>query len=116
MEKRLRFLKAGKENEYQESILQSQLEFQKILARTTQLAADFMEFDQETFLASIEEAKENPETREILLRDVEQVRHRNDTENATHLTREKTKEIILEKIRMEFESEKKHAHLTPKSS
>ena len=35
MEKRLRLLKAGKENEYQEAILQSQLEFQKILARTT---------------------------------------------------------------------------------
>ena len=35
MEKRLKLLKAGKDNQYQESILQSQLEFQKILARTT---------------------------------------------------------------------------------
>ena len=45
LKKRLKLLKAKKDKEYKESILQTQLEFQKVAARTTQLAAEFIELD-----------------------------------------------------------------------
>ena len=47
--------------------------------------------------------------------DIESVRVRNDAVSAKTLTRDELKQITLEKIKMEFESEKRLAPYTPKS-
>ena len=78
LKNRIKLLKAKKEKEYKESILQTQLEFQKIAARTTQLAAEFIELDQQSFVASIKEAQAIPEMQAQLQKDVEMVRQRNE--------------------------------------
>ena len=67
-------MKAKKDKEYKESIFQTQLEFKKIAARTTQLAAEFIELDQQSFMASIKETQQIPEMAAQLAKDVEMVR------------------------------------------
>ena len=48
-----------------------------------------------------------------LKKDIEMVKERNEDYSPEPLTKEKIKEIVLEKLKLEIETEKKHAHLTP---
>ena len=79
------------------------------------MAAEFIELDSESFAGSIKEVQENPEYSQQFQKDVEQVRMRNDAVSAKKITRDELKQITLEKIKMEFESEKRLAPYTPKS-
>ena len=71
------------------------------------MAAEFIDLDEANFEASMKEAVQNPEIVKQMKEDDESVRVRVEKPRPNALTKEKAKEIVIQKIKMEFETEKK---------
>jgi len=105
-EKRLALLRKNRLREYGDCLNQTTDEFSRHLFEATKSAAEFIDLDEATYEASVEDVLRNEETSQQFRSDEEQVRLAVDTEGNELLTRERTKELIIEKINMEFESER----------
>jgi len=81
-------------------------EFGKMLFDVTKMAAEFLEFDPSTYEASVKECMSNSEHQQEWYEDEEQVRLDVDTEGNELLTRQRTKELIVEQKNMEWDMEK----------
>lgn len=80
--------------------------FQTANFEATKLAAEFIELDEENFEASMRQAAADPECAKMMHENDENVRLL--VEPVTDkLTKEKAKQILMEKTQMEFDAEKK---------
>ena len=104
---RIGHLKNKKYKDYEASLNTIAEEFGKLLFDVTKTGAEFIEVDEATFEASVRELMKDPDCEAEFYEDEETVRLSVETEGKELLSRERTKELIIEKIKMEFESEKK---------
>lgn len=106
-EERVGHLKNKNYKEYEASLNTISEEFGKLIFEVTKTGAEFIEVDEATFEASVRELMKDPDCEREFYEDEETVRLAVETEGKDLLSRERTKELIIEKIKMEFESEKK---------
>ena len=64
----------------------------------TKTSAEFLDIDEATYEASIRECVKNPDNAEEFEEDLEAVRLEVDTEGQELLPRQRTKELIIERI------------------
>ena len=112
MEERIGYLKNNKEKEYQQMIMKAAQKFGKLQFEVTKMAAEFIDLDEVNFEASMKEAVKDEAIVKQMKEDDENVRMRCEKPrpNAA-LSKEKAKEIVIQKIKMEFETEKKMSSL-----
>lgn len=80
----------------------------------TKLAAEFIDLDEANFEASMNAAMSDPEIAKQLKTDDENVRTRAEPAK-DNLSKDKAKQILIEKIKMEFETERKLSTLQLRS-
>lgn len=97
-EERIEHLKERKYNHYKENLEITGEEFNDIMFEATKTAAEFLDIDEATYEASIKECIKNSDNAEEFQEDEEQVRLDVDTEGQEVLSRERTKELIIERI------------------
>ena len=114
-EERIDHLKKMKYNSYKENLEITGEEFSEFLFETTKTSAEFLDIDEATYEASIKECMKKSDNAEEFHEDEEQVRLDVETEGQELLSRERTKELIIERIQMDFESEKKLSQMNPMS-
>lgn len=111
MQRRIDFLKSNNEKEYQQMIMKAAQKFGKLQFEVTRMAAELIDLDEANFEASMKEAMSNPEVVKQMKEDDEKVRMRCEKVRPNPLTKEKALEIVIQKIRMEFETEEKLSSL-----
>lgn len=97
------------------TIRKAQEDYGKVNTMVTQIAAEFVGLNQQTFQSSMELAHAIPEIVAQMKKDDEEVRLRAEPPSANPLTKEQAKAIIIEKLQMESENQKKFATFQPKS-
>lgn len=115
MNERFSHINHGREKEYQMTIRKAQEDYGKVNTMVTQIAAEFVGLNQQTFQSSMELAHAIPEIVAQMKKDDEEVRLRAEPPSANPLTKEQAKAIIIEKLQMESENQKKFATFQPKS-
>ena len=114
MLQRIEFFKQKKMKEYGQIIVTASKMFQTANFEATKLAAEFIELDEENFEASMRQAAADPECAKMMHENDENVRLL--VEPVTDkLTKEKAKQILMEKTQMEFDAEKKLSNYQAKS-
>ena len=74
------------------------------MIKITQLAAEYIDLDESNFESSFKEAMADPATQEEMKKNDEMVRLLVEPDTAA-LSKEKAREILMEKIQMEFDAE-----------
>ena len=92
-------------------IMKAAQKFGKLQFEVTKLAAEFIDLDEANFEASMKEAVKDEEIVKQMKADDEGVRMRCEKPRPNSLTRDQAKKIVIQKIKMEFETEKKLASL-----
>ena len=115
MHERIGYLKNKQEKEYQQMIMKAAQKFGKLQFEVTKLAAEFIDLDEANFESSMKEAMQDPAIVKQMKSDDETVRMRCEKARADPLSKEKAKQIVMKKIGMEFETEKKLSGLNLQS-
>lgn len=107
MQKRLALFKAKKWPEYTAQVQEAAKQYQKINFEVTKLAAEFLDIDEVNFEASMKVAMSDKATLEQIKKDDEG--QRIACEPKKDVSKDVAKTVLMEKIQLEFESEKKLA-------
>ena len=96
---------------YAECIQKAAQKYHKTQFAVTKLAAEFVDLDEQNFEASFREAQAIPEMAKKLKEDEESVRMVCEPKRATPVSKELLKNVVMEKMKMEFEVEAKLANM-----
>ena len=114
MEERIGYLKQNKMREYANTIMRASQAFQRINFDVTQMAAEFIDLDEQCFEMSMKQAMDDEEVAIKMKENDEMVRTEVEKQKKV-LSKDEARKILMEKIKLEFDSEKKLQNLKPKS-
>lgn len=115
-QQRIAHLKSENGLAYEQTIDKMGYEFGKLTFEVTKAAAEFIELDEATFSASVEELMKDPNLAQQFYKAEKWAKVEVDTEGKELLSREKTKQFIMERMKMQFEFHKKLSDYKPKDA
>ena len=107
LEKRINLLKAQRHQEYQAAINEANTEYGRCNMEVSKASAEWLDMDEMTFGASMKDAMMNKDIAKQMRKNDENLRIIMEPKSKEPLSKEKAKEILMERMKMEFNSEKK---------
>jgi len=105
--KRIALMKADKKQEYLQAINKANTEYARCNMTVSKAAGEWLDMDENSFGLSMREAMQDPEISKEMRKADENLRMVMEPMAEKPLSREKAKEIHMERIKMEFEAERK---------